>query len=104
MTSSAHHGTISVVIHGATGRMGAETVRAVSGADDMILAGATCHTPRGDSLPTPTGEVPLSTDLAAMLDAAQPDVMVEFTHAEACMVAATLAADRAFTWSWERAG
>ena len=94
MTTSAHHGTISVVIHGATGRMGAETVRAVSGADDMILAGATCHTPRGDSLPTPSGEVPLSTDLASMLDSAQPDVMVEFTHAEACMAAAALAADR----------
>lgn len=94
MTSSAQNGTISVLIHGATGRMGAETVRAVSGVDDIVLVGATCHTPRGDTLPTPAGEVPLSTDLASLLDATNPDVMVEFTHAEACMVAAALAAVR----------
>ena len=94
MTSPVQNGTISVVIHGATGRMGAETVRAVSAADDIVLVGATCHTPRGDTLPTPGGEVPLSTDLASLLDATSPDVMVEFTHAEACMVAAPLAADR----------
>ncbi len=94
MTSSAQNGTISVLIHGATGRMGAETVRAVSGVDDIVLVGATCHTPRGDILPTPDGEIPLSTNLASLLDATNPDVMVEFTHAEACMVAATLAADR----------
>ena len=94
MTNAAQNGAISVVIHGATGRMGAETVRAVSGADDMTLVGATCNTPRGDSLNTPSGSVPLSTDLAGLLDATQPDVMVEFTHAEACMEAAPLAADR----------
>lgn len=94
MTSPVQNGTISVVIHGATGRMGAETVRAVSAAGDIVLVGATCHTPRGDTLPTPAGEVPLSTDLASLLDATNPDVMVEFTHAEACMVAAPLAADR----------
>ena len=94
MTDVAQGSTISVVIHGATGRMGAETVRAVSAADDMTLAGATCHTPRGDSLNTPAGSVPLSTDLAALLDATQPDVMVEFTHADACMAAAPLAASR----------
>ena len=94
MTSSEQNGTISVVIHGATGRMGAESVRAVSVAEDMVLSGATCNTPRGDVLSTPAGDVPLSTDLAAMLDSAQPDVMVEFTHADACMAAAPLAADR----------
>ncbi len=94
MSGSNDNTTIAVVIHGATGRMGAETVRAVSGADDMTLAGATCHTPRGDILNTPAGSVPLSTDLAGMLDAARPDVMVEFTHADACMTAAPLAAAR----------
>ena len=94
MTISTNNGVISVVVHGATGRMGAETVRAVSAADDVALVGATCHTPRGDVLPTPAGEVPLSTDLASMLDATEPQVMVEFTHAEACMEAAPLAASR----------
>ncbi|CAI8018153.1 4-hydroxy-tetrahydrodipicolinate reductase [Geodia barretti] len=57
--------------------MGAETVRAVAASDDVTLVGATCNTPRGDLLPTPAGEV-----------------MVEFTHAEACMEAAPLAANR----------
>ena len=90
---------ISVVIHGATGRMGMETVRAVSAAADLTLAGATCHTPRGAALDTPAGPVPLSTDLAALLDAAlsdtvPPSVMVEFTNAAACMEAAPLAAAR----------
>ena len=94
MTSPASNGTISVVVHGATGRMGAETVRAVAAADDMALVGATCNTPRGDALQTSAGEVPLSTNLASLLDAVTPQVMVEFTHAEACMEAAPLAADR----------
>ena len=94
MTASTANGTISVVVHGATGRMGAETVRAIAAAEDINLVGATCHTDRGDALPTPAGDVPLSTDLAAMLDSVHPRVMVEFTHADACMAAAPLAADR----------
>ena len=85
---------IAVVVHGATGRMGAETVRAIAAAPDLTLAGGTCRTPRGDTLPTPAGDVPLSTDLTALLDAARPQVMVEFTHAEACMAAAAAAAQR----------
>lgn len=94
MTASTNNGAIPVVVHGATGRMGSETVRAVAAAPDLTLVGATCHTPRGDALSTPAGEVPLSTDLPALLDAAQPRVMVEFTHADACMAAAPAAADR----------
>ena len=94
MTATANTGAISVVVHGATGRMGAETVRAVSAADDMTLVGATCHTPRGDVLPTPAGDVPLTTDLVSLLDATNPQVMVEFTHADACMEAVPLAAHR----------
>ena len=94
MTTPMQNGAIPVVIHGATGRMGSETVRAISAADDIVLVGATCNTPRGDVLPTPAGEVPLSTDLVSMLDSTSPAVMVEFTHADACMEAAPLAADR----------
>ncbi|MCY4417371.1 MAG: 4-hydroxy-tetrahydrodipicolinate reductase [Chloroflexi bacterium] len=94
MTTPMQNGAIPVVIHGATGRMGSETVRAISAADDIVLVGATCNTPRGDVLPTPVGEVPLSTDLVSMLDSTSPAVMVEFTHADACMEAAPLTADR----------
>ena len=94
MTASTQNGAITVVVHGATGRMGSETVRAIAAAEDITLVGATCHTDRGDALPTPSGAVPLSTDLAAMFDSVHPQVMVEFTHADACMAAAPLAADR----------
>ena len=85
---------ISVVVHGATGRMGAETVRAIAAAGDLLLVGGACRTPRGATLSTPAGAVPLSTDLAGLLDAVRPQVMVEFTHADACMEAAPLAAQR----------
>ena len=53
MTVSTNNGTISVVVHGATGRMGAETVRAVAAAEDVTLVGATCHTPRATYCPRP---------------------------------------------------
>ena len=51
MTIPTNNGVISVVVHGATGRMGAETVRAVAAADDVTLVGATCHTPRATRCP-----------------------------------------------------
>ena len=55
---------IRVVIHGATGKMGVETVAAVCRENDMELVGAVCRTDRGGVLATPSGDVPLSTDLA----------------------------------------
>ena len=85
---------IKVVIHGATGRMGLETVAAVCRESDMELAGAVCRQERGGVLPTPGGDVPLSTNLAGMLDVAMPDAMVDFTNAAACMEAAHTAAAR----------
>ena len=85
---------IKVVIHGATGRMGLETVAAVGRESDLELAGAVCRQERGDVLPTPSGDVPLSTDLLGMLEAARPDAMVDFTNAAACMEATHTAAAR----------
>ena len=82
---------IRVVVNGATGKMGTETVAAVSREDDLDLVGAGCHRERGPSLSVAGGaEVPLTTDLEKMLQISRPDVLVDFTNAAACMKAAML--------------
>ena len=86
--------TIRVLIHGATGKMGVETVNAVSRESDLKLVGAVCRQERGAYLPTPNGEVPLSTDLPQLLTDTRPDVLVDFTNAAASMEAAHIAAAR----------
>ena len=85
---------IQVVVHGATGKMGVETVAAVCRESDMELVGAVCRTDRGGVLTTPSGEVPLSIDLGQILDDTRPDMMVDFTNSTACMEAAHTAAAR----------
>ncbi len=85
--------TIRVVVNGATGKMGTETVSAVARQDDMALVGASCKQERGPSLSLATGqEVPLSTNLKELLRDNQPDVLVDFTNATACMEAASMGA------------
>lgn len=59
--------TLRVHVHGASGRMGRASVEAIDGAADLSLVGTTG---RGD-------------DLDAALRASSPDVLVEFTVAEA---------------------
>jgi len=89
--------SITVIVNGATGKMGTETVAAITHQKDlpngMTLVGAICFRNRGPSLELPNGEqVPLSTDLDELLPRVKPDVMVDFTNADACMQAATIAA------------
>lgn len=87
--------TIKVVVNGATGKMGTETVAAVSRQDDLALVGSTCLQDRGPSLNLPNGDqVPLSTDLDELLQRVKPDVMVDFTNAAVSLEAATIAAAR----------
>ena len=85
---------IRVVVNGATGKMGLETVAAVCREEDLELVGAVCHKDRGPVLNTPSGEVPLSTDLAGLLDQVRPNVVVDFTNAAVCMDAAMVAGGR----------
>ena len=85
--------TIGVLVHGATGKMGMETVAAISRQDDLTLVGATCRQDRGPVLNLPTGnQVPLSVNLEELLQKTQPDVMVDFTNAAAGMEAASVGA------------
>ena len=84
---------IRVVVNGAIGKMGTETVAAVCREDDLILVGGTCRRDREQTLILPGGgEVPLSTNLEEILQRTHPDVLVDFTNAIACMEAAPVAA------------
>ena len=84
---------IRVLVNGATGKMGTETVAAICREGGLSLVGATCHRERGNSLSIPGGgEVPLSTNLEDLLAQTHPNVMVDFTNANACMAAVPVAA------------
>ena len=88
---------IRVVIHGATGKMGVETVAAVCREGDLELVGAVCGSDRGGALATPGGDVPLAAGpegLARLLEETRPDALVDFTNAAAGMEAAAVAAAR----------
>ena len=84
---------IRVVINGVTGKMGTETVAALGREEDLELVGGTCRRDRGDSLPLPAGgSVPLSTNLAELLESTHPDVVVDFTNAATCMASVPVVA------------
>ena len=88
--------SIKVVISGVTGKMGLETVAAVSKESDLELVGGSRKQDQDwPGLGTPYGTaVPISTDLDAILEQAKPDVMVDFTNATFAMEAAAMAAAR----------
>ena len=85
---------INVLVHGALGKMGKEIVAAVSRDPELKLVGAVDlkATQATLSLIDASGEVPLSSDLTSMLKVCRPQVLVDFTIAEASMLAARIAA------------
>jgi len=74
-----------VVVNGALGRMGKEVIKAVSSHPQFELAGAVDKKASEDrlALPDQSGYIPLSTDLEPLLKFTRPDVMVDFSIAEA---------------------
>jgi len=84
---------IGVLVHGSSGRVGQEVIKAVcqdpttrvAGAVDIKVSGATLALPDGTT-------VPCSTDLKAIIEEGKPDVMVDFTVAKASMPAVRIAA------------
>ena len=78
---------VKIVVRGAAGRMGQEVVRAVCQEPDMQLVGAVDLKVTGDSLALPDdkGNVPFSTELPAILDSCEPDVVVDFSSAKEAM-------------------
>lgn len=81
---------IPVVVNGAAGKMGRETIKAIAAATDMILVGAVDSNPqyRGQDVGEIAGcgplEIPLVNDLQSTLVLATAEkiqgVMVDFTH------------------------
>ena len=87
---------IKVVVRGAFGRMGRETVNTLCREPEIQLVGAVELQATEDtlSLPNGSGTIPLSSDLGSILTSCQPDVMVDFTIASAVMPAVRVATER----------
>lgn len=84
---------IRVVVHGAAGRMGREVLNALCRDSELEAVGAVdLKAGQGHiSLPEGSGDIPFATEIGAILSRSRPDVMVDFTVAEATMPAARLA-------------
>jgi 4-hydroxy-tetrahydrodipicolinate reductase len=87
---------IKVVVHGALGRMGGEVVSALGREPGIMLVGAVDFKAKEDYLRKPdgSGAVPLSSDLDYILVSCQPDVVVDFSVAQATMPVVHIAAQR----------
>jgi 4-hydroxy-tetrahydrodipicolinate reductase len=84
---------ITILVHGALGRMGREVVAAISRDPELELVGAVDIKATQDQLTLPDGskKVPLSTELNSLIEAKNPKVLLDFTIAEAAISAALLA-------------
>jgi len=82
-----------VVVHGALGRMGQVVVNALCRELGMEVVGAVEREASRDYLPLPdgSGTVPFSADLDYILASCHPDVLVDFTVAQATMPAVRIA-------------
>jgi 4-hydroxy-tetrahydrodipicolinate reductase len=80
---------IRVVIAGVCGKMGQETARAVSAANDMAIVGACDVSFHGcklsDAISGGHADITIHQDLKSVLDDTKPDVMVDFTAPSAVM-------------------
>ena len=85
---------IKVVIHGAAGKMGQEILRAVCRDPELKAVGAIDVQAKQDVLPLPfgSGTIPYSSNVEAILKRCKPDVLVDFSLAEASLLAARLSA------------
>ena len=86
--------TIRVLIHGVQGRMGTEVLAAVCREPGLEPA---CGVDQGVAegtipLPDGTGVLPVSPDLARSISSHTPQVMVDFTNAQAAMEGCRIAA------------
>jgi 4-hydroxy-tetrahydrodipicolinate reductase len=83
---------IRVLVHGATGRVGQEVVKAVCQEPDMALVGGVDIKAAG-ALTRPDGTTaPFGGSVAEMIKSCEPDVMVDFSIAKASMPAVRTAA------------
>lgn len=85
---------IRAVVQGASGRMGQEVIKALCHEPGTQLVGAVDLQVAQDylTLPDGSGTVPFSSNLDDILTSCQPDVLVDFTIAQATMPAVRIAA------------
>jgi len=85
---------VTVVVHGASGRMGREVTNALCQEPGIELVGAVDINASENQLPLPdgSGTIPFSANLDHILSSCQPDVLVDFTTAQATMPAVRTAA------------
>lgn len=85
---------IKVVVHGARGKMGQEITNWVSQDSELELVGAVEKKVEEEwlTLPHRPQKVPFSADLASLLERSHPDVVVDFSLAEATRSMARIAA------------
>ncbi|MDD2620044.1 MAG: 4-hydroxy-tetrahydrodipicolinate reductase [Syntrophomonadaceae bacterium] len=76
-----------VIVSGALGKMGRETIKAIAGDNELNLVGAVDIKAQGESVAELTGlkdcGIQLENDLEAAIDRLKPDVMVDFTNPQA---------------------
>jgi 4-hydroxy-tetrahydrodipicolinate reductase len=85
MTMAEPSRVLRVALAGARGRVGRELVPAIEAAADLELVGGLTRTP-GAAVPRADGSLlPLHTEIEVLLAATRPDVLVDFTRAEATM-------------------
>jgi len=84
---------IRVVVNGASGRVGQVVVNALCHEPEIQVVGAVELHVAEDYLPLPdgSGTVPFSSDLEYILTSCQPDVLIDFTVAQATMSAVRIA-------------
>jgi 4-hydroxy-tetrahydrodipicolinate reductase len=87
---------ITVLVHGALGKMGREVTAAICRDPELDVVGCVDikATQKHLILPDGSKKVPLSSDLSSLLEACRPKVLVDFTIAEASMSAARTALKR----------
>ncbi|HIE16700.1 MAG TPA: 4-hydroxy-tetrahydrodipicolinate reductase [Dehalococcoidia bacterium] len=87
---------ITVLVHGALGKMGREITAAISRAPDLeVIGGVDIKATQNHlTLPGTSKKVPLSPELSSLLDTCHPQVLVDFTIAEASIAAARTAMSR----------
>jgi 4-hydroxy-tetrahydrodipicolinate reductase len=85
---------IRVIVHGASGKMGQEAVKALCHEPaTKVVGGADMKVPEDYlALPDGMGKVPFSVNLEQIITTCKPAVMVDFTIAQATMPAARIAA------------
>src|SRR3989304_5514175 len=87
-------GTIKVVVTGASGKIAREELIALCRDPELEPAGAVSRKAVEEylSLPDGSGLIPFSTDLGTIIGRTRPQVVADFTHAEAVMPMARIPA------------